>query len=273
MSSPTPRFSEDDRTASARHIATRDVVMVTSPGQETTLGDVASNLASVSGEVGQRVVLLSTAGLASPAETPASPQPATLWWRHWPNPENSSGFATAEAHGDLLAGPVNSRDVEDLLGATGIAGVSRLDLRYFIGHPSQVVTRVPDVLDALRQVVDLVIMEVPSYLSVHHGEALTPYVDAVLVVGERDKTTVDEVRKTSAALRRLGAPVVGITLTISGAEPDDLWGANSEIEPVEEEPGEERHSTAEIPVTRPEPIEANALIDAEFAVEHASPEA
>ena len=51
-----------------------------------------------------------------------------------------------------------------LLGETGVPGVSRLDLRYFVGHPAQVVIRVPEVLAALRPIMDVVFLEVPSYL-------------------------------------------------------------------------------------------------------------
>ena len=63
----------------------------------------------------------------------------------------------------------------DLLGEADLPGVSPLDLRYFVGHPAQVVVRVPEVLTALREVVDVVFLEVPSYLSVHHGAGLTPF--------------------------------------------------------------------------------------------------
>ena len=43
--------------------------MVTSPGPEPSLGDVALNLATVCAETGQRVALVSTSGLASPADS------------------------------------------------------------------------------------------------------------------------------------------------------------------------------------------------------------
>ena len=82
---------------------------------------------------------------------------------------------------------------------------------------------------ALVQVVDVVFLEVPSYLSVHHGEGLTPLADAVLVVGERRTTTVGDVKRTKAALKRLGAPVVGLALTRSG-EKDYVWGHVSEFD-------------------------------------------
>jgi hypothetical protein len=47
----------------------------------------------------------------------------------------------------------------------------------------------------------------------------------VLIVGERRLTTTDELRRTSAVLRRLGAPVVGMALTTgaSGRGDDEEW--------------------------------------------------
>ena len=65
----------------------------------------------------------------------------------------------------------------------------------------------------MREVVDVVILEVPSFLSVHHGQGLAPLADLVLIVGERRFTTMDQLRKTSDVLKRLGAPVVGLALT------------------------------------------------------------
>jgi len=85
--------------------------------------------------------------------------------------------------------------------------------------------------------VDVVILEVPSYLTVHHGEALTPLADAVLVVGERRTTTVSQVRRTKEALKRLGAPVVGMALTRS-RERTSIWGNDSDLDELYDESDE-----------------------------------
>ena len=207
----------------------RRVVMITSPGIEPTLSDVATNLATVCAETGQRVVIMSTAGLASPQEAADVEGAAPLWWRSWPGSPGSAGASPEEERVRLVSGPLHPADVERLLGDTGVPGVSRLDLRAFVGHPAQVVVRMPDVLAALEEIVDVVILEVPSYTSVHHGEGLTPLADVVLVVGERETTTVEQARRTSATLRKLGAPVVGMALT-GGRPQQDLWGADTELE-------------------------------------------
>ena len=159
--------------------------------------------------------------------------------------------------------------MEDLLGETSVSSVFRLDLRYFVGHPAQVVTRMPDVLAALRQIVDVVIFEVPSYLSVHHGAGLTPLADVVLVVAERRMTTINEVRRTSATLRRLGAPVVGMALTDGPPLETYIWGFDSELDPADEGGG--RDATEQLPVVEPADVASAAPHDDGFVVQHPFP--
>jgi hypothetical protein len=246
--------------------------MVASAGEEFSLADVVTNLATVCAEVGQRVALMSTAGLASHTGDSESPQSTPLWWRHRPSPE-SGGVSIEEERVRLLTGTLNPIDVEQLLGETDVPGVSRLDLRYFVAHPAQVVIRVPEVLAALRQIVDVVFLEIPSYLSVHYGEGLTPLADVVLVVGERDTTTLDQMRRISAALRHLGAPVVGMALTNGGLELYDWGPLDSELAAVDEEPSEERDSTEQLPITRSAGIAPAPPLDELSVVEYAPREA
>jgi hypothetical protein len=228
--------------APAQH-AKRRVVMVTSPGAEATLDDVVINLATVSAEVGQTVAILGTRGLAAPADSAELP---LLTAAHWTTSGNGDGGPTEDKRARLQTGPVDPADVEGRLGETGVPGVSRLDLRLFVGHPAQVVIRVPEVVAALQEIVDVVILEVPSFLSIHHGEGLAPLADAVLVVGERQTTKLNEVRKTGAALTRLGLPVVGMALT-RAPEGTYLWGRDSEFEDADEEP-DGTHETAQLPI-------------------------
>ena len=163
--------------------------------------------------------------------------------------------------------------MEHLLGETGVPGVSRLDLRYFVGHPAQVVIRVPEVLAALRQIVDVVFLEVPSYLSVHHGEGLTPLADVVMVVGERKTTTLDEMRRMSAALRHLQAPVVGMALTDGGVEVYDWDRVEAELATANEQPSEERDPTEQLPITRSAAIAPAPPFDELSVVQYAPREA
>jgi Mrp family chromosome partitioning ATPase len=243
----------------------RRVVMVASASTEPSLADVVTNLATVCAETGQRVALLSTAGLASPGME-SEPQSTPMWWKQWPSAGNGSGLLVEEKRSRLLSGSLHPTDVEPLFGETGVPGVSRLDLRYFVGHPAQVVIRVPEVLAALRQIVDVVFLEIPSYLSVHHGAGLTPLADVVLVVAERETTTLDDMRQISAALRHLEAPVVGVALTEGGLDIFDWGRVDTERQTDHELPMDERDPTEQIPITEsagvaPAPFEELPVVE------------
>ena len=271
MSDPVP---EPALERSLAGLADRRVVMAASAGEEPSLADVVTNLATVCAEIGQRVALLSTAGLASPGAEAELPQSTPLWWKHWPSSDNGGGLPIREERVSLLSGPLKADDVENLLGETGVPGVSRLDLRYFVGHPAQVVVRVPEVLTALREVVDVVFLEVPSYLSVHHGAGLTPLADVVLVVAERETTTLDEMRRMSAVLRRLGAPVVGVALTDGGLEIYDWGRVDSELQEGDEpEQDDERDPTEQLPISEAAGVDPAPPLDELSVVEHAPREA
>jgi hypothetical protein len=253
--------------------ADRRVVLVASAGEEPSLADVVTNLATVCAEIGQRVALVSTAGLASPGAGSDPPQSTPLWRRHLPYPGNGAPLPIEDERIGLFTGSLNPTDVENLLEETGVPGVSRLDLRYFVGHPAQVVIRVPEVLAALRQTVDVVFLEVPSYLSVHHGEALTPLADVVLVVAERESTTVDEMRRLSSTLRHLEAPVAGMALTDGGVEMYDWDGTDSELETPTPEPSENRDPTEQLPVSTTAGFVPAPPLDELVVVEYAPREA
>jgi hypothetical protein len=247
--------------------------MVASAGEEPSLADVVTNLATVCAEIGQRVALVSTAGLASPGAGSDLPPSTPLWRKHWPSPGNGAPLPIEDERISLLTGSLNPTDVENLLEETGVPGVSRLDLRYFVGHPAKVVVRVPEVLAALRQIVDVVLLEVPSYLSVHHGEALTPLADVVLVVAERESTTLDQMRRLSAALRHLEAPVAGMALTDGSVEMYDWDRVYSELETPAPEPSEKRDPTEQLPISAIADFVPAPPLDELVVVEYAPREA
>ena len=240
--------------------------MVASAEEEPSLADVVTNLATVCAEIGQRVALVSTAGLASSEIGSELPQSTPSWW---PSPGNSNGLATEEEQARLLTGTLNATDVEHLLVETGVPGVSRLDLRYFVGHPAQVVVRFPEVLGALLQIVDVVFLEVPSYLTVHYGQGLTSLADVVLVVAERETTTLDDMRQISARLRHLGAPVVGMALTAGGLEIYDWGRVDAELQAGDVQPSEERDPTEQLSISGPAGVAPAPPIDELSVVEFA----
>lgn len=164
----------------------RKVLMVVSPSTESTRPQVAANLAAAYAEAGQRVVVLGTGEL---------------------------GAGPPRGSGRTLSGEITPEDVEARLEASWVDRVFRLDLRHFIENSGQLVLRMPAVLHAARAVSDVIIIEAPPLLAVHHVEALSQLVDVVLVVGECGTTTFTEARRSGDLLRRMAAPVLGVVLT------------------------------------------------------------
>ena len=86
-------------------------------------------------------------------------------------------------------------------------------MRHFMRNSGQLVSRSKEVLDAAREVAEVVIVEVPAFLRYHHGEAIVHSVDAVLIVVENGVTEVPDAQDMGDILRRLGAPVLGVVFT------------------------------------------------------------
>jgi Mrp family chromosome partitioning ATPase len=164
----------------------RHVVLVASAGSEPTRPHVAANLAAIYAEAGERVVVISTGELEA----------------------RVNGVGTAS-----VAGEIGIEDVRAHLEPSRLERVSRLPLHPFISRSGQLVTRMPAILEAARHLSDVVIVEVPPLLAVHHAEALIPSVDVVLVVAECRLTTFDQARRAGDLLRRMAAPVLGVVLT------------------------------------------------------------
>jgi Mrp family chromosome partitioning ATPase/capsular polysaccharide biosynthesis protein len=164
----------------------RQVILVASASNEPSRPYVAANLATAFAEAGQQVVVVTTMDLDQVGSEQRSPQ---------------------------SKGEVSVADIRANLEPSKISGVSRLSLKPFVGNGGSLVTRAPAVFDALRQVADAVIVEVPPLLTVHHGKALTPVSDVVLVVSEFGYTTFADARRTGKLLRRLAAPVLGVVFT------------------------------------------------------------
>ncbi len=138
----------------------RHIVLITSPAGEETRPAVAANLAAVYAEAGQRVIIASTADLGVS-------QPVLLG-----------------DTGALLAGSIHPVDVEARLERTRVDNIVRLPFTMFLRNSGQLVSRGKELLDAARSLSDVIIVETPGLLFVHHAEALSHAVDAVVVVGQ-----------------------------------------------------------------------------------------
>ena len=167
-------------------IRRRQIILVVSAGSEATRPHVAANLAAIYAEAEQSVVVISTGNL-------------------------DVGF-DHHANG-LLSGEIRQQDVESALQPSILQHVRRLPLSPFLAKSGQLADRAPSILSAARNLSDVIIVEVPPLLALHHAEALMHVVDVVLVVAESKFTTFDDARQAGDVLRRMGAPVLGVVLT------------------------------------------------------------
>jgi succinoglycan biosynthesis transport protein ExoP len=183
---------------------TRQVVLVVSAGREKSRPALAANLAAVYAEAGERVIVISTADIDSgyPAGPVVGGSEQYEPWQLAPHMEPSN-----------------------------LENVSRLSLRPFVASSAQLATRAPAILDAARQLADVVIVEAPPLLAVHHGEALARAVDVVVVVAECRSTTINQAQRAGEILRRMGARVLGVALTEVRLSSRDIRQASWLIDP------------------------------------------
>jgi len=166
-------------------VGNRQVILVVSPGTEATRPHVAANLAAIYAEAEESVVVISTGSL-------------------------DVGFGHSNGS---FSGEIRERDIEAQLEPSILQYVRRLPLSPFMTKSGQLANRAPAILNATRNLSDVVIIEVPPLLALHHAEALMHVVDVVLVVAESKFTTFDDARRAGDLLRRMGAPVLGVVLT------------------------------------------------------------
>jgi Mrp family chromosome partitioning ATPase len=204
-----PQADHPTDAGAVQEVGDRRVVLVASAGTEPSRPYVAANLAAIYAEAGDRVVVISTGEVEA---------------------------GTNGAHTATVSGEIRPEDIEAHLEPSRLEHVSRLPLSPFISRSGQLVTRMPAVLDAVRQVSDVIIVEVPPLLALHHAEALARSVDVVLVVAECRFTTFDHARRAGDLLRRMGAPVLGVVLTgVRGAHLDARPAALDRPAPAAEE--------------------------------------
>ncbi len=170
----------------AADIGSRQVVLVVSAGSEPTRPHVAANLAAIYGEAGQQVIVISTGDLEA---------------------------GVGGVNGANRLTEIRTEDIAARLEPSRLECVSRLPLGPFVANSGQLVNRAPAIIDAARSLSDVVIVEVPPMLAVHHAEALAHLVDVVVAVAECKFTTFDDARHAGDLLRRMGAPVLGVVLT------------------------------------------------------------
>ena len=165
-------------------------ILVTSPTDEPTRSLVVVNLAAVFAEAGDRVLVATTGGMRTEVEG------------------NGKGPKSWEA-------PDEDMDASELVAnarPSQIPGVSSLALGQLFSNPSRFALQAPALVDAARDVVDVLLLEAPL-LSTQDGGAMLPAVDLVVVVCESWRTTVADGVRTQRLLAQRRPPVLGLVMT------------------------------------------------------------
>ena len=164
-------------------------ILITSPTDEPTRSLVVVNLAAVFAEAGDRVLVATTGGMRAEVEGNGGP-------KAWEGPDEDMDAS------ELVA---NARPSQ-------IPGVSSLALGQVFSNPSRFALQAPALVEAARDVVDVLLLEAPL-LSTQDGAALLPAADLVVVVCEAWRTTVADGVRTQRLLAQRRPPVLGLVMT------------------------------------------------------------
>lgn len=185
------------------------VVLVTSPGRHDGKTFVASNLAVVSAQGGTRTILLS-ADLRDPAAD-----------RLFPGAGGSAGLAQllAPTRGDRLGVSDIVRELHD----TSVPGLRILPAGQPTANPADLLAQpaLADVIAALREEAELVIVDTPPLLAVSDPLLLAEHADATLLVTALDRTRRGDLQRAAELLR--GA-VVRNAYSVMNGRADRLRG-------------------------------------------------
>jgi Mrp family chromosome partitioning ATPase len=185
-----------------RPTRSRFSILVTAPTDEPTRSLVVVNLAAVFAEAGDRVLVATTGGMRTSIDGNGKLPPT------WDGP-----------YSDLTASELvaNARPSQ-------IPGVSSLALGQLFPNPSKLALNAPRLVEAARDVVDVVLFEAPI-LSTQDGTALLPAADLVVVVCEAWHTTVNDGQQTQRLLAQHRPPVLGLVMTNMRADHPSLTAA------------------------------------------------
>jgi Mrp family chromosome partitioning ATPase len=152
---------------------------------------VVVNLAAVFAEAGDRVLVATTGGMRSSIVSNSKLAPN----------------ADEGPYSDLTAAELvaNARPSQ-------IPGVSSLALGQLFPNPSKLALNAPALVEAARDVVDVVLWEAPL-LSTQDGTALLPAADLVVVIAEAWQTTVKDGLQSQRLLAQHRPPVLGLVMT------------------------------------------------------------
>lgn len=197
--------------------ANRQVILIVSPGTEPTRSAVVDNLAAVCADAGQTVLVVHTYGL-----------------------HNHDDLGSDVEFPDVMTPGILQTHIQ----RSRLENVSLLPMGEVIGNSGHLLSRAPSLLNAARELSDLVIIEAPPLLAFHDGNALSSAADVVLVVGECGTTEFDAAHRAGELLRRINAPVLGVVLTNVHMSSKDLRQARASHEGLRSQLEPDRTPTA-----------------------------
>ena len=177
------------------------VVMVTSAGAGEGKTTTTANLAVAMAESGRSVLVMSC---------------------DFRNPSVHSFFGSPIAPGltDALGGNVDAPDLRDVIRPTLLRGISVLPSGSPIDNPAeQIAASGRDLLEQVRGLADVVLIDTAPLLLVSDVAELVPLVDAVVMVARAGVTTEESGRRASELVQRLGGYLLGEVL-VGASEPD-----------------------------------------------------
>ncbi len=179
-------------------------ILVTSPQPIEGKSTVVANLAVVLAQAGQRVIVIDT-DLRRPI------------LHHFFDKENTWGLT------GMLFGE------EDRTG-DGLLPTEVENLRFVPSgplppNPSEVLAsgRMATFLAGLREQADILLFDSPPLLTVADASILAAHVDGILLVVDAGKTRREALKKAAEALRRVGAPVLGVVLNRVPVRSEDYY--------------------------------------------------
>lgn len=171
----------------------RRLILVTSPGPGEGKTTTTANLAIVFGLAGHRVCVMDT-DLRRPTIHKVF------------GVENTKGLTTI-----LLA---REPDIDRALTRSMYTNVTVLPSGPLPPNPSELLgsARMQEILDALRDRFDVLLMDSPPALVVTDASVLGMLADGLLIVARAGKTRMGELRATITELAQTGRPIAGVML-------------------------------------------------------------
>jgi capsular exopolysaccharide synthesis family protein len=176
------------------------VILITSPAAGEGKTTTSAHLAAVLAEAGHRTLVISA---------------------DFRRPRIHEYFDVAREPGlsDVLdSGPGRVR-LSDLQMTTSFEGVHLLPSGGPVDNPAQLLAESADLIAAARQLFDFIVIDTPPLLVANDATELAAVADMVIMVAKADRTSRDAARRATEVLRRVDAPLLGVTIAAAHDTP------------------------------------------------------